>query len=276
MTDRYTEISTNTNLPTSKSMAALSSFPRVQTRFNTHYQNAYANAFLELLRFIIASTRREEGLVTAQLHCAVWPVEQRCSVQFNFIDPLKRKFVSFTSPQKIKCWTVWEKQIRDRGPMSSSFTLYKDFIDYEGYLKSCTGWNIKKITKILNVIMWVIFSPSMLKLIWLIVEQANGLLFSKIYNLCRLSFCISVVQGVQIAKQKSCGNLCTKCLLINTIEKLNTTKLVFKFKIIHLTSRMITFHWKEASVFLNLVVFTGCQFFLDWNGQSAVNIIWKK
>ena len=27
----------------------LSSFPRVETRFNTHYQNAYANAFLELL-----------------------------------------------------------------------------------------------------------------------------------------------------------------------------------------------------------------------------------
>ena len=62
----------------------LSSFPRVETRFNTHYQNAYANAFrnafLELLRLSshsIASTSREEGLVTAQLHCAVWPVEQR-------------------------------------------------------------------------------------------------------------------------------------------------------------------------------------------------------
>ena len=60
----------------------LSSFPRVETRFNTHYQNAYANAFrkafLELLRLSsnsIASTSREEGLVTAQLHCAVWPVE---------------------------------------------------------------------------------------------------------------------------------------------------------------------------------------------------------
>ena len=54
----------------------LSSFPRVETRFNTHYQNAYtrANAFLELLRLSsnsIASTSREEGLVTAQLHCAV-------------------------------------------------------------------------------------------------------------------------------------------------------------------------------------------------------------
>ena len=62
----------------------LSSFPRVETRFNTHYQNAYANAFrnafLELLRLSsssIASTSREQGLVTAQLHCAVWPVEQR-------------------------------------------------------------------------------------------------------------------------------------------------------------------------------------------------------
>ena len=62
----------------------LSSFPRVETRFNTHYQNAYANAFrnafLELLRLSsnsIASTSREEGLVTAHLHCAVWPVEYR-------------------------------------------------------------------------------------------------------------------------------------------------------------------------------------------------------
>ena len=48
----------------------LSSFPRVETRFNTHYQNAYANAFLKLLRYhrslSIASTSREEGLVTAQ------------------------------------------------------------------------------------------------------------------------------------------------------------------------------------------------------------------
>ena len=59
----------------------LSSFRRVQTRFNTHYQNAYTNAFrntfLELLHLSsnsIASTSREEGLVTAQLYCAVWPV----------------------------------------------------------------------------------------------------------------------------------------------------------------------------------------------------------
>ena len=37
-----------------RTLAVLSSFPRVETRFNTHYQNAYANAFrnafLELLR----------------------------------------------------------------------------------------------------------------------------------------------------------------------------------------------------------------------------------
>ena len=55
-------------------MLCLSSFPRVETRFNTHYQNAYANAFLELLRLssnFIVSTSHEEGLVTAQLHCAV-------------------------------------------------------------------------------------------------------------------------------------------------------------------------------------------------------------
>ena len=62
----------------------LSSFPRVETCFNTHYQNAYTNAFrnaiLELLHLSsnsIVSTSREEGLVTALLHFAVWPVEQR-------------------------------------------------------------------------------------------------------------------------------------------------------------------------------------------------------
>ena len=44
------------------------------------YANAFRNFFLELLRLSsnsIASTSREEGLVTAQLHCAVWPIEQR-------------------------------------------------------------------------------------------------------------------------------------------------------------------------------------------------------
>ena len=59
----------------------LSSFPRVETHFNTHYQNVYicnrhSNAFLELLRLSsnsIASTSREEGLVTARLHCTVDP-----------------------------------------------------------------------------------------------------------------------------------------------------------------------------------------------------------
>ena len=65
-------------------MAVFIIFPKLETRFNTHYQNAYANAFrnafTELLRLSlnsIASTSQEEGLVTAQLHCAVWPVEQR-------------------------------------------------------------------------------------------------------------------------------------------------------------------------------------------------------
>ena len=61
-------------------------FLKLETRSNTvtHYQNAYGNAFrkafLELLRLSsnsIASTRREEGLVTAQLLCAVWLMEQR-------------------------------------------------------------------------------------------------------------------------------------------------------------------------------------------------------
>ena len=45
------------------------------------YANAFRNAFLELLRLSsnsIASTSREECLVTAQLHCAVRPVEQKC------------------------------------------------------------------------------------------------------------------------------------------------------------------------------------------------------
>ena len=59
-------------------------FPKLETRFNTHYQNAYANAFrnvfLDWLRLSsnsIPSTSREEGIVTVQLHCAIWPVEQR-------------------------------------------------------------------------------------------------------------------------------------------------------------------------------------------------------
>ena len=57
-------------------------FPKLGARFNTHSQNAYANAFrnefLELLRLSsnsIASTSREGGLVTAQLHCTVLPVD---------------------------------------------------------------------------------------------------------------------------------------------------------------------------------------------------------
>ena len=70
-------------------MAVFIIFPKLETSFNTHYQNAYANAFqnmfLELLRLSsnsIASTSREESLVTAQLYCAVLPVEQRsCSVR---------------------------------------------------------------------------------------------------------------------------------------------------------------------------------------------------
>ena len=80
-------IRVNTKFPSlhgKPSKAVFIIFLKLETRFNTHYQNAYANAFrkafLELLRLSsnsIASTSREEGLVTAQLLCAVWPVEQR-------------------------------------------------------------------------------------------------------------------------------------------------------------------------------------------------------
>ena len=62
-------------------------FQKLETRFNTHYQNAYTNAFqnefLEWLRLSsnsIASTSREKGLVTAQLHCAVWPVDDGAEI----------------------------------------------------------------------------------------------------------------------------------------------------------------------------------------------------
>ena len=53
-----------------RTLDVLSSFPRVETRFNTHSQNAFANAFLELLRISSISqyrgyTSREEGLVNA-------------------------------------------------------------------------------------------------------------------------------------------------------------------------------------------------------------------
>ena len=38
-------------IPLAKQGLRLSPFPRVETRFNTHNQNAFANAFLELLRY---------------------------------------------------------------------------------------------------------------------------------------------------------------------------------------------------------------------------------
>ena len=62
----------------------LSSFPRVEARFNTHYQNAYmymymyANAFLQLLRLSSISQYREyesRGRPCHCLHCAVWSVD---------------------------------------------------------------------------------------------------------------------------------------------------------------------------------------------------------
>ena len=55
-------------------------FPKNRNTFQYPLsKRVYANAFLGLLRLSsnsLASTSREEGLVTAQLHCAVWPVEQ--------------------------------------------------------------------------------------------------------------------------------------------------------------------------------------------------------
>ena len=70
-----------------KSMAVFIIFPKSRNTFQyplskhiCKVANAFRNAFLELLHLSLnsmASTSREEGLVTAQLHCAVWPVEQR-------------------------------------------------------------------------------------------------------------------------------------------------------------------------------------------------------
>ena len=96
----------------------LSFFPRVETRFNTHYQNAYANAFHELLRLSsnsIASTSREEGLVTAQLHCAVWPVEHRscrahASRSVGDIKAFQNNFAFITCTEM--CF--WLKRVSDR------------------------------------------------------------------------------------------------------------------------------------------------------------------
>ena len=52
----------------------LSSFPRVETRFNTHYQNACANvfrnAFLEWLRLSLISQYREYESRGRPYHCA--------------------------------------------------------------------------------------------------------------------------------------------------------------------------------------------------------------
>ena len=61
----------------STSKAVFIIFPKLETRFNTHYQNAYANAFRNMFLGLVRLSSRAEGLVTAQLHCAVWPVEQR-------------------------------------------------------------------------------------------------------------------------------------------------------------------------------------------------------
>ena len=60
----------------------LSSFPRVETRFNTHCQNAYNMQMPSETPFSNCcvyhrTLSRVRVLVTAQLHCTVWPVEQR-------------------------------------------------------------------------------------------------------------------------------------------------------------------------------------------------------
>ena len=97
--------------------AAFIIFPKLETRFNTHYQNAYANAFrneyLELLRLSlnsIASTSREEGLVTAQLHCAVSPVEQRSCGSVGDIKTFQNDF-AFITPTETRFWL---KRVSDR------------------------------------------------------------------------------------------------------------------------------------------------------------------
>ena len=51
----------------------LSSFPRVETRFNTHYQNAYANAFRNALSRVVAfiiELYREYESRGRPCHCA--------------------------------------------------------------------------------------------------------------------------------------------------------------------------------------------------------------
>ena len=56
-----------------RTLALLSSFPRVETRFNTHYQNAFANAFrnafLELLCLSSISQYREYESRGRLCHC---------------------------------------------------------------------------------------------------------------------------------------------------------------------------------------------------------------
>ena len=52
-----------------RTLAVFSSFPRVETRFNTHYQNAFANAFLELLRLSSISQYREYESRGRLCHC---------------------------------------------------------------------------------------------------------------------------------------------------------------------------------------------------------------
>ena len=69
-------------------------FPKLETRFNTHYQNMYANAFwnvfLELLHLslnTIVSTSREEGLVTLRSCIAQFDPQSRDHVGHK---PLRR------------------------------------------------------------------------------------------------------------------------------------------------------------------------------------------
>ena len=58
----------------------LSPFPRVETRFNTHNQNAFANAFLELLRLSSISQNHDYELYSASQKKKKQTLKQRDAV----------------------------------------------------------------------------------------------------------------------------------------------------------------------------------------------------
>ena len=92
-----------------------SSLPRVETRFNFHYQNAYANAFLGLLRLSSISQYREYESRGRPCHCAA---ALRSLIRRHM--PLRRLVGDIKAFQKNFAFIIstetcfWLKRVSDR------------------------------------------------------------------------------------------------------------------------------------------------------------------